>query len=600
MDQSQGILPSRIAIGLGLLLIFFATLQAQVPVRLSPGVAAQIQMQQTPVEVALPEVVTAKAEFDPPAARPGEKVLYRVSFEATRNSLAWPESLPASAGLELGSIASGQITRMEGNKYRPLTAFVCEAWAAAAGTYSVSNFTVFCDGKAVVIPAASLEVNPNIPADMPRRPRLLLQVGETNLFVGQPVRLRVLMPASSGNNVEALREVQFNCDGFMTDKTQTRQAVEGVQIEGQTRPAYVYETVATPMTTGRLKLSAQAFTAGRDFSGPITISGGQVTIPGGPPSYTLMLTESKEINVRPLPTDEELPGFTGAIGKFLAEPARLSTNRIRVGEPVHLSFGFRAEGNLLHYVPPALPASRDWQIIMDRAPGNGITFIPLTAEATSTPAIPFSAFDPAMKMFYDLTIPAQAVTVTGEGLPLEFRTLYEETNSQALKMSALELSPGKTTASLMPLQLQRWFVVLQLLPALGLIALWRWDERRRFLEAHPEIVRRRQARQALRREQRQLNKARNEGDGDKFIQHAAAAMRVAVAPHFPAEARALVGADVLSQLEDTATDHRLAATVRTVFAAADAQYAVKNDTIVDLATLSTEVDLVLKKLEAKL
>lgn len=588
-----------LAPGFWLLGASFITLQAQMPVQFGPGAAAQLQMQQTPVEIVAPEAVTARAEFDPPSAAPGEKVLYRIAFETTRNAIEWPDTLPAPARLELGPFASGQLTRMEGNKYRPLTMFVCEAGAMESGTFLVSNFTVLCNGKPVPVPAASLTITNQAPVTEARRSRLLLQASETNLFVGQPVRVRVIMPAGPGNNVEALREVQFNGDGFMTDKTQTRQAVEGILMDGQTRPAFVYETVATPMAPGRLKLCAQAFTSGRDFNGPITISGGQVTIPGGPPSYSLQLTETKEINVRPLPA-EELPGFTGAIGKFLAEPVQLSTNRIRVGEPVHLTFGFRGDGNLLRYVPPALPRSREWQIIMDRAPGNGITFIPLTDEATHTPAIPFSAFDPAMKMYYDLTLPALPVTVFGEGLPVEFRSSYADTNSQPLKLSAPAASAGKTARSLMPLQRQSWFVALQFLPLAGLIALWRWDERRRFLEAHPEIVRRRQARKALNREKAQLNKACANGDTDRFIQHAAAAMRIAVAPHFPADARALVGGDVLAQLGDAGPDQRLAATVRTVFSAADAQYAADRKTSVDLTVLAAEVNRVLMKLEEKL
>lgn len=573
--------------------------RAQVPVQFSPGAAAQLQVQQAPVEVAAPETIAAKAQFDPPVARPGETVLYRVALDATRNAIEWPLELPASPGLKLGAVSSGQITRVEGNKYLPLTMFVCEAVAKEPGHFTISNFIVTCDGRTLEVPAASFEVPANAPESNPRPPRLQLQASATNLFVGQPFRLRVVMPAGPGNKIEALRDVQFNGTGLMTDKTQMRQAVENISSDGQLRPGFVYETVATPIAPGRLSLSAQAFTSGRDFSGPITISG-QVTIPGGPPSYILQLTETMDFNVRPLPAEEELPGFTGAIGKFLAETPRLSTNRVRIGEPVHLDFGFRSEGNLARYVPPMMPRSREWQIILDRPPGNGITFIPLTDEANRTPAIPFSAFDPALGMFYDLTLPALPVTVIGEGLPVELPPLNDgDKSSVPVKLSGLALTPGKTVGSLMPLQLQGWFVVLQILPVAGFIALWRWDSRRRFLEAHPEIVRRRQARKALRKEKIMLRNAVTRGDAKAFVQHAAAAMRIAVAPHFPADARALVGADVLAQL-GAAADGRMADTVRLVFAAADAQFATQPETTVSLATLPPEVEIVLSKLEEQL
>lgn len=588
-----------LALGSCLLGVLTLDVHAQAPVQFSPGVAAQLQVQQAPVEVAAPETITAKAQFDPPVAQPGETVLYRVALDATRNAIEWPLELPSSPGLKLGPVNSGQVTRVEGNKYLPLTMFVCEAVANEPGHFTISNFVMTCDGRTLEVPAASFEVSASAATNGPRAPRLQLQASATNLFVGQPFRLRVVMPAGPGNKIEALRDVQFNGNGLMTDKTQMRQAVENISSDGQLRPAFIYETLATPIAPGRLTLSAQAFTSGRDFSGPITISG-QVTIPGGPPSYILQLTETMNFNVRPLPAEEELPGFTGAIGKFLAETPRLSTNRVRLGEPFHLDFGFRSEGSLARYVPPLMPRSREWQIILDRPPGNGITLIPLTDEVTRTPAIPFSAFDPALGMFYDLTIPALPVTVIGEGLPVELPPLGDDGKNPApLKLSGLALNAGKTVKSLTPLQLQGWFVVLQMLPVAGFIALWRWDSRRRFLEAHPEIVRRQQARKALRKEKIKLRNAVASGDAARFVQHAAAAMRIAVAPHFPADARALVGGDVLAQL-GAAADSRTAETVRTVFAAADAQFASKPETAVSLATLPAEVESVLQKLEEQL
>jgi len=572
---------------------------AQAPVQFNPALAAQLQVQQMPVEVAPPETITAKSEFDPPVARPGETVFYRVALNATRNSIQWPEALPATPNLALGPMEGGQIPLIEGNRYRPLTMFICEAMATETGRFTISNFVVTCNGRSLEIPAASFEVLTDAPISDRQRPRMQLQASSTNLYAGQPFRLRVMMASGPDNRIETLREVQFNGGGFMVDKTQMRQAIENIAVNGQPRPAFIYETVATPIASGRLKVSAQAFTAGQNFSGPITITG-QVTLPGGPPSYVLQLTETLTLNVRPLPVEAELPGFTGAIGHFQPEPLQFSTNRIRVGEPLHLKYGFTGENNLDRYVPPLMPRSREWQIILDRPPGSGITFIPRTDEVTHTPAIPFSAFDPATEKFYDLTIPAQPVTVIGEGLPLELTPYGEAENTPApLKMSGLALTAGKTMKSLVPLQLQGWFVALQILPLAGFIALWRWDCRRRFLEAHPEIVRRRQAKRALRQERKQLRQALIAGQAEQFVQHAASAMRIAAAPHFPANARALVGGDVLSQLGDAA-DKAMAETVRTVFAATDAQFSIKPDTAVSLSTLASGVDNVLRILEDRL
>ena len=315
----------------------------------------------------------------------------------------------------------------------------------------------------------------------------------------------------------------------------------------------------------------------------------------------MLVSDELRLYVLPSPEENGAPGFTGAMGKFSADPPQLSTNRLRVGEPAHLKLNFRGAGELTRFVPPAAPRSRDWQIIADNPPATGFTLIPRTDEARATPAIPFSCFDPATGKYVDLTIPPLPVTVVGESLPVQLPTVEDENKSAApMKLSGLAPAPGKTVASLKPLQLQGWFVVVQLLPVAGLFALWRWDVRRRFLEAHPEIVRRRQAKRALRREKLKLQKAFETGDATAFAQHAADAMRIAVSPHFPAHPRALVCGDVLAQLESPDQNGRAGETVRKIFASADSQFAASADAHTVCLALKSGVEAVLQQLEEKL
>ena len=255
----------------------------------------------------------------------------------------------------------------------------------------------------------------------------MLETSATNVFLGEPFRVSVMLPAGPGNEIEALREIQINGDGLMTDKTAVQQSVEAVNLNGQLKPAFICEMVATPIATGPLKFSAQGFTAGREFSGSIAIHG-QVVIPGGPPKYVLLVSDAVEINVRPLPSEGELPGFTGAIGKFICDPPQLSPNRLRVGEPVHLKVVFHGEGDLTRLVPPAPPRSPGWQIIPDNPPDTGYTLIPLTDEARETPAIPFSYFDPATAKYVDLTIPPLPVMVIAKGLPVQLPVMEDDRN----------------------------------------------------------------------------------------------------------------------------------------------------------------------------
>jgi hypothetical protein len=170
-----------------------------------------------------------------------------------------------------------------------------------------------------------------------------------------------------------------------------------------------------------------------------------------------------------------------------------------------------------------------------------------------------------------------------------------------LALSALATSPGRVADRLVPLQQRGWFVGVQLLPVFGFAALWAWDRRRRYLEQHPGILLRRRARRALRRGRRELQKAMRAGDRLRYANVAASAMRVACAPHYPAEPRALVCRDVLDSLEESERAGRTGEIVRRFFAVADAAIFSATGSEGDgLLALQPELIQVLEKLEGRL
>lgn len=574
---------------------------AQMPPHLPPAGQLQLQIAQPRVDTTSP--VRAAAEFDPPIARAGDKICYRVNVDATESSIVWPDVLPVPPGLRFGADTRGMTTQMQASSFRPLTAFVYEVLASKTGRFTVSNFTVNVSGAPVNIPAATLQVisaNAPLPTGLPVPRQVQLELSETNVFLGEPFRARVVLPPGPNNAVEALHDIQLNGDGLMMDKTALRQTIQAVNVDGQIRTAFVCELVVTPIAAGTLKLTAQGFTAGREFTAPIVISG-PANLFGGPARYVLLVSDPKEIHVRPLPLDGELPGYTGAIGRFYMDPPQLSTNRLKVGEPVALKVQFHGEGDLSRFAPPMAPRSRDWQIIADPPPSTSFTLIPLTDETLETPAIPFSYFDPVSAKYEDLSIAPIPVTIVGEGLPTELSTVDEAGNAAPpVRISAPATAPGLSVSSLKPLQMRSWFPSLQLLPAITFIALWRWDRRRRFLEAHPEIVRRLRARRALRREKQLLEKAALANDGARYVRHAARAMSIASAPHLAADPRALVASDVLTQLDEPARTGQAGETVKRIFSAADSQFAGTPQVPPDVGGLRAGVQSVLQRLEERL
>ena len=199
-----------------------------------------------------------------------------------------------------------------------------------------------------------------------------------------------------------------------------------------------------------------------------------------------------------------------------------------------------------------------------------------------------------------------SVTVITNAIPTneETATLLSENPSEPDKksgLSRLAKTPGYTTGSLVPLQMRAWFPLVQLLPVLGFCGLWLWDRRRRFLEQHPEIVRRRQARRALRRELRSLERAATAGDDAGFIRCAINALQIVSAPHFPAAPRALVCGDVLQILAPPEREGESGEIVRRFFAAADAAaFAAAPGTNTGWVTELSVLKKTLAELEARL
>jgi hypothetical protein len=337
---------------------------------------------------------------------------------------------------------------------------------------------------------------------------------------------------------------------------------------------------------------------------------------GGPPKYVLLDSEPVAINVRPLPGGNELPGFQGAVGDYTCDPPSLTTNTLKVGEPVQLTIVIRGGKNLSRINPPLPPRAEGWQSfpaerggILGGAKGPGASFrytlIPLTDAGRATPAIPFSCFDPASGGYVDLTIPALPVTILEGGIQTNADTALMLSDrisepGQSIGLSKLARAPG-WTGSLVPMQMRGWFPLVQVLPALGFCGLWFWERRRRFLEQHPEIVRRREARRALRRALRLLDQAANSGDTMDFVRHGISALQIVSAPHYPASPQALVCGDILSIFPPSERTGKSAEIVRRFFAAGDAAaFANSSGNQVALLSEKSALNEILLKLEARL
>lgn len=575
-----------------------------------------LMLSQPPIDVVSP--VRPVSGFDPPVVRPGEDSTYRVTFNALEQSIEWPTNLDALSRQQARAAGHGQVLALGPSTLQPRTTFNYHLRVQKSGTFTVPEFTVNVYGKPVTVPAAELEVTDTPTPPPPPAQRLVLGAPTTNLFVGQMVRFTVACPPASSLVSQGFSPLEIVGNGWLVDQSSFRQRYE-VNPRGVSSgiPAVVCEAIATPLVAGRLSAFAQGFFVTRISGTLILNSSGAIN--GALLPYTLLDSDPVEFQVRPLPREGVLPGFTGAVGMFGLATPELTTNSVRVGEPVKLRVKVRGDGNLARLAPPPGPKSRDWEVFVSRpdaTPSQVIqaqgyttlefTLVPLSTRAQATPPIPFSFFEPTRSTYMDLTIPSVPIQVLPGAAPTEPQALVQagELDGQTEKepvLSGIASAPGRSAASLVPLQCRAWYPLLQLAPAGAFLGLWSWDRRRRYREAHPDVVRRHRARRALRKEQRAIERAARVGDAARFAESAVAAMRVVAAPHYPAEPRALVGADVLALLSDTERSGQTGEVVRRFFGVTDAaRFSSVPAAGQELLSLRADLDRALVQLEEKL
>jgi hypothetical protein len=546
--------------------------------------------------------VAARAEFDPPVVPAGGRAIYRIVINALDESLKAPDALPAPAGLSLTAGGRAQTYQMVvGGRLQPQTTLNFRAVAASNGVYSMPSFTVLAYGKAVPVPEAQLVVVPAGTAGVREAPHLVLKLPPGNIYVGQTMTFPVMLTDPGDGSVQGLSQVRISGDAFFSERMPSGVRRESIQGEdGQAYAVFAQDVTITPMREGPQVVVAQADCTHM--------------FPGQPGGFSSQLIDSDQIviDVKPLPTQGRLPGFTGAVGVFQVDPPRLSTNQVHAGDPVTLAVMVRGEGNLGRLIPPQVPLQRDWQTfppVSDNAQPFVIqqrgfaafeyTLIPLGAQARATPPIPFSCFDPKTGAYLNLTIPPVLLTVTGSTAALQAAADESDANSGPLALTGLAETPGPGAGTLVALQQRGWFLAAQLLPAGVLASLWAWDRRRRRLEQHPEIVRKYRARRGLRRQLKLAQYAAETQDAAGFVTGAVNALREACAPHGAANPDALVCADVLAELP--AVSGQEAEVVRRLFAAADAaRFGGKVADGPELLALKTDWERVLDRLKARL
>ena len=231
------------------------------------------------------------------------------------------------------------------------------------------------------------------------------------------------------------------------------------------------------------------------------------------------------LHVRPVPTDNRPPDYTGAVGQYRFE-ADVRPRELKVGEPLTVTLRLTGRGNLSTARPPSYTDTDTYKTYEPRQSGDtpdpssdtGTTtyeqvVIPRTTDLTALPALTFTYFDPDADTYQTATAGPFPLTVhesdtSSSALLVQIPATDTPDRARALILGTdiIYLQPAPTrwlnpTASPLPRIIGT--IALFATPILALVVLFFTTRHRRHLATDIAYARRlrapRAARNSLRR-----------------------------------------------------------------------------------------------------
>jgi oxygen tolerance protein BatD len=195
-------------------------------------------------------------------------------------------------------------------------------------------------------------------------------------------------------------------------------------------------------------------------------------------------TEGAVVKIKPLPAKGRPADFSGAVGQFeVTSEASAATGT--TGDPLTLKMNVTGRGNFDRVSFNGVPASADWKSYkpnarFEPADASGTqgtktfeqSIVPAKAGAQKIPALRFSYFDPATESYVTKTTAPIAVEIAqGNTTPPVVANTAPVADAPKANTDGLaaDMAPTRATATLRPLVLAPWFIMLNALVFAALI-----------------------------------------------------------------------------------------------------------------------------------
>ena len=397
--------------------------------------------------------------FYPPVARKGQAVQYTIALKDVEAENISPSQIPAPK--ELRYVGNSVQNRMSITNMRsPVreTILTFNYIPLEDGEFEIGEWEFSSGGKKYKIAPAKLKVDPNAPAPQNAAPdpfeemeemmsnfgfpqfpaarsRLLQQrparealdfqneikadvkLDSEKIYVGQAVLCEVSFKFSRkffaaqnrlANIVPSIKNSDaFVCNGFFK-KPETKENDDG-------SVSVVFLTVVSPLKAGEFNLQFEANAA--VLANTFSFFGSEQNVS--------VISPQKSVKILELPKENMPAGFSGAIGKFKIESAKLDESSLSVGEPCVMEIAISGEGNFDRFSAPALEGKSGWKDYKPKVSFNdqsggyscigsktfSYTLVPSKPDLEKTPAAAFCFFNPFSQKYETLKSEALSVSV---------------------------------------------------------------------------------------------------------------------------------------------------------------------------------------------
>ena len=554
------------------------------------------------------------ASLDRAIVESGETVRFNVILEGEQ-----PTEVPKLPNLPMVQsiqyLGPRQMTQIINGVSSYQVTFQFQLQTRGQGELTIPPVTVTTRGGAFQTPAVSCRIIPK--EAKTDRVSLKIVTPRDECFVGETLPYDLQLYSSVNLNQIAPPKMSF--DGFVTGQEMPPSNTQTVR-DGQAFIVLSYRHTATPIKEGVLSLgpATQEYVLevnrGRRsrsllddfFGGGAELERGMAEAP------------ARKIRVKPLPSEGRPAGFSGAIGRFSVKTTVSRTN-LAAGEAITVKWSVYGRGSFNSVPSPQLTALEG---VKTYAGTNGFASEdPLGLSGTKTfestvilesPSIkaltfePYSFFDPETGRYSTVALRPIAVTVrpeAGASAPASTKTVVAAAPTARVadhreELMSLSIRGGRRVPAELPWGRQPIWLVVIVLPLIGLGSLEGWRRWREVRQRRLQPTRASQMRESIFSHQAAMRAAAQASQSGEFFAALDVLLRLQCAVILGLPSGDAVTAQVVeSGLVPKGLDSDSAEALRRLFAAVDAAKFAPAAESAELSQLRESADVVVKAIQ---